>query len=83
MRYLKKPVYESLPVAYFLLGALLLWTSYRQAERWWSTPCGALGILGLVAGLVIWMRRRDYRATAEDYVRRGGSVGDSPDEQPP
>jgi hypothetical protein len=83
VRYLKKPVYESLPVAYFLLGALLLWMSYRQAEQWWSTPCGALGILGLVAGLMVWMRRRDYRATAEDYARRGRTVEDSADEQPP
>jgi hypothetical protein len=83
VRYLTKPVYESLPAAYFVLGVLLLWLSYRQAGQWWSTPCAALGILGLVAGLMVWMRRHDFRATGEDYAYRGRALGDPGDHEPP
>ena len=28
-----------------------------------------LGAVCLTAGLVVWMRRRDYRATQEEYQR--------------
>jgi hypothetical protein len=28
-----------------------------------------LGALCMTAGLVVWMRRRDYRATQEEYQR--------------
>jgi hypothetical protein len=76
MPHLNRPVYESLPGAYGVLGAALLWLSYRHREAWWSTACALAGLAGLVAGLMIWMRRRDYRALASDYRNRGGPVAD-------
>ena len=82
MRHLNKPLYESLPVVYAALGAALLWTSYRHRDRGWSTLCAVAGLLGLVAGLVVWMRRRDFRATSADYMQRGRPVGESSDEPP-
>jgi hypothetical protein len=82
MPHLRRPVYESLPGAYALAGALLLWVSYRYREVWWSTPCALAGLAGLIVGLVIWMRRRDYRATSADYRRRGRPVGDLEDPRP-
>ena len=78
---LSKPVYESLPTVYVVLGVLLLWWSYRGSEAWWSSLCALLGFVLIVAGLVVWMRRRDYRATSADYLRRGRPVVDPGDEQ--
>ena len=81
MRQLNKPVYESLPAVYAGLGATLLWLSYRHQEAWWSTPCALAGLVGLIAGLVLWMRRLDYRATSVDYQHRGRPLGGARDEQ--
>lgn len=74
MPYLSKRVYESLPGVYAALGATLLWLSYRYRAEWWSTTCAVAGLVGAVAGLMIWMHRRDYRATSADYLRRGKPV---------
>jgi len=82
VRHLNKPFYESLPLLYGALGATLLWLSYRYRESGWSTPCAVAGLLGLVVGLMVWMRRRDYRATSADYMHRGRPVGESADEPP-
>jgi hypothetical protein len=76
MPHLVKPVYESLPAAYGALGAALLWASYHWRGEWWSTPSAALGFVAVVAALVLWMHRRDYRATSADYLRRGRPVID-------
>ena len=78
---LNRPLYESLPALYAGLGAVLLGLSYHGRESWWSTLCALGGLLALVSGLVIWMRRREYRATSADYLRRGRSVAEPGDEQ--
>jgi hypothetical protein len=78
---LNKPVYESLPALYAAIGATLVWLSYRHQDYWWSTLCALAGFLGLIAGLVVWMHRRDYRATSLDYRHRGRPVSGSGDEQ--
>lgn len=80
MTRLHRPIYESLPALYVLAGALLLWLSYRDRDLWWSTLCAVGGLAAMVAGLMVWMRRRDYRATSADYVRRGRPPGESSDE---
>jgi hypothetical protein len=82
VRQINKPLYESLPVLYAVLGAVLLWLSYRYRNTAWSTPCALAGLLGLVVGLMVWMRRRDFRATSGDYMQRGRPVGESADEPP-
>ena len=79
---LTKPIYESLPAVYALLGAMLLWLSFHWREAWWSTPCALAGLLALVAALVLWMHRRDYRSTSADYLQRGRPVVEPGDEQP-
>ena len=76
MPHLNRGVYESLPAAYAVLGAALLWLSYRHREDWWSTVCALAGFAGVVVGLVIWMHRRDYRAMGADYRNRGRPVVD-------
>ena len=78
---LNKPVYESLPAAYATLGAALVWASYQWRAAWWSTLGALGGFTAIVAALVLWMHRRDYRATSADYLRRGRPVVDPGDEQ--
>jgi hypothetical protein len=77
--YLNRPVYESLPGVYVVLGAALLWVSYRYNDAWWSTVCALAGFAAMVAGLMIWLHRRDYRAMGADYSNRGGPVVDRED----
>ena len=57
----------------------------RTVTRWSASRCSpwrssvdrgprglllALGALGLIGGLVLWMRRRDYRANHAEYDQR-------------
>ncbi len=65
------PVYESLPWLYFAGGVLLLLASYRLHAGLWSMLLLLAGVLGLVGGAVIWLRRRDFRATHAEYWGRG------------
>ena len=81
MARLSKPLYESLPGVYVALGAALLWASYHWRNDWWSTLGAVLGFAVTVLGLVLWMHRRDVRATSADYQRRGGPVVESNDER--
>ncbi len=78
---LSKPIYESLPGAYVALGATLLWASYYWRTAWWSTLSAVAGFVAVVLGLVLWMHRRDFRATSADYQRRGRPVVDPNDQQ--
>ena len=71
---LNKPMYESLPAFYGGIGTVVLWLSYRFRDSWWSSLCALGGLAALVAGLAVWMHRRDYRATSADYLRRGRPV---------
>ena len=59
--WVSKPVYEAVPYVYLVSGACLLGLSVYLDYWYWPTLCLVLGIVCLVAGLVIWLRRRDYR----------------------
>ncbi len=60
--WVSKPIYEGLPYFYLLLGALSLAGSMYVAHWYWPTICFVLGMLCLVAGLVVLLKRRDARA---------------------
>ncbi len=64
---LSKPVYESLPWAYALGGAALIAISHRLHSGWLAALLLLLGMLGMVAGAAIALRRRDFRATRAEY----------------
>jgi hypothetical protein len=70
---MRRPLYESLPALYAALGVgALIWGYALQAEaRWLSALLSCAGLLALLAGLVIWLRRRDYRRLREEYRVRG------------
>jgi hypothetical protein len=64
--WIPRPLYEAIPYAYIAAGALLLAAAWvvEQGPRGWMLAAGAGG---LVAGLVIWLRRRDYRSNQAEY----------------
>ena len=69
--WLSKPLYESLPFYYVGVGLLALTASLYVNYWYWPLICTAVGIASLIAGLVVWLRRRDYRQS-----RSRGNVTD-------
>jgi hypothetical protein len=69
---LSRPLYEGLPWIYILCGVLALAASYRHRGGAVSALIGLLGILAVIAGIVILLRRRDFRELSSKY--------ESPDE---
>ena len=63
--WVSKPVYEAVPYVYVVSGACMLALSVYLDYWYWPTICLLFGIACLVAGLVIWLRRRDYRHRQE------------------
>ena len=61
--WVSKPIYESLPYFYLLVGALSLAASMYIGHWYWPTICFVTGLVCLVAGLVVLLKRRDYRVT--------------------
>ena len=61
--WVSKPIYESLPYFYLLVGAVSLGASMYLNHWYWPTICFVVGLLCLVAGLVVLLKRRDYRVT--------------------
>jgi len=59
--WLTKPIYELLP--YFYLGAGLAALSASMYLNYWYWPiiCLLAGIALVAAGLVLWLKRRDFR----------------------
>jgi predicted anti-sigma-YlaC factor YlaD len=67
--WIPRPVYEALPYLYVAAGVAMLLAAYFLRPG----PRGGLvvaGLAALVAGLVLWMHRRDYRATQSEYDGR-------------
>ncbi|HSG65032.1 MAG TPA: hypothetical protein VLD39_08525 [Gammaproteobacteria bacterium] len=59
--WLPKSVYEALPYYYMGLGVAAGVASFL-VERWlWPEIIAVVGIVSLIAGLVLWLKRRDYR----------------------
>jgi len=59
--WLSKPVYESLPYYYIALGFAAVLASVHIEGWFWSELFGFGGLLSLVGGLVLWLKRRAYR----------------------
>jgi hypothetical protein len=76
-----KPVYDSLPWAYALAGAVLIAISYQLHSGSLSVLLLLAGTLGLVGGVAIWLRRRDFRATHAEYWSQDRQPGDDADDE--
>jgi LPXTG-motif cell wall-anchored protein len=65
-----KPVYESLPWLYSSCGAAALVAGYRLRTGASATLISLGGLIVIIAGVAVWLRRRDARARSAAY--RGG-----------
>ena len=68
--WISRPLYELLPYLYMLLGAVLLIAAWLVHLRVWPSIFLAVGALSLMAGLVLWLRRKDYRTKQAEYDSR-------------
>ena len=67
-RHLSRPVYEGLPWFYMAFGLAALVASYLLAAHGvLSFVIGLLGLVTLVYGIVVFLRRRDFRALRSEY----------------
>ncbi len=64
---LSRPLYEGLPWIYLALGLAALAGSYFAPSGALSLLVGLMGFLGLLGGIVVLLRRRDYRAMRAQY----------------
>jgi len=64
---LSRPLYEGLPWIYVACGLAALVGSYRSSSRSFSLLIGLLGLLSVLAGIVVLLRRRDYRELRSHY----------------
>lgn len=69
---LSRPVYELLPYAYIVSGLLAVAGSYFLASGIWAEIVLVLGLLCVVGGSVILLKRRDARARRTEY--KGGAL---------
>lgn len=61
--WLSKPLYESLPFYYVVVGLVALFAGLYVNYWYWPIICTVFGLGSLVGGLAIWLKRRDYRSS--------------------
>ena len=61
--WLSKPLYELLTYYYIVIGIAAVLTGFYVNYWYWPQICTAVGFAGLVGGLVVLLKRRDYRAS--------------------
>jgi hypothetical protein len=65
--WLPKPVYEALPYVYAALGVLFIGESWIGATGWLSALLLVAGSGLLLIGIVLWLRRKDFRDEQRQY----------------
>ena len=69
---LSKPVYESLPLLYVVIGVAAIAIAYFEPGRIRSVVAFVIGLLAAIAALTIFLHRQDRRALRREY--RGDSL---------
>lgn len=71
--WISKPVYESLPYFYLVVGAICLVAAMYVNHGYWPTICFVMGFLCLTGGLVVLLKRRDARIGSRRKNNRGAA----------
>ena len=64
---LARPVYETLPLLYLLIGALAILIAYFDPKSSRAMIAFVIGFLAEIAALTVFLRRQDYRAQSKEY----------------
>jgi hypothetical protein len=65
--WLARPLYEVLPYLYMLMGVALLGWAWSLQLTTLPGLVMFVGALSLLAGIVLWLRRRDFRRRQAEY----------------
>jgi len=68
--WISRPLYELLPYLYMLVGTGLLAAAWLIEAEIWPSVFLSVGALSLMGGLVLWLRRKDYRTKQAEYDSR-------------
>ena len=64
---LARPIYESLPYCYMAMAALAIFLFYLDPIGPRAIAAFAIGVIAATAGLMLILRRQDYRALSREY----------------
>ncbi|MGH8250794.1 MAG: hypothetical protein ACREVI_08850 [Steroidobacteraceae bacterium] len=64
---LVRPLYESLPWVYVIVGVAAVAYSFMWRAPGWSDVMAGIGLIAMISGLVLFLRRRDYRIQKRHY----------------
>ena len=62
-----RPLYELLPYAYVVIGLAAGVASFMWRAASWSWTLAVAGVIAMLGGLVLILRRRDYRIQKRHY----------------
>jgi hypothetical protein len=68
--WIARPIYELLPYLYMLVGIVLLGVAWVLDMETLPGVLMIVGSLSLLGGLVLWLRRKDYRTRQAEYTNR-------------
>ncbi len=68
--WIARPIYELLPYAYMVVGAILLGAAWFLNLETLPGVLLVVGSLSMLAGIVLWLRRKDYRTRQAEYTNR-------------
>ncbi len=67
---LARPVYESLPYVYMVIGGLAIFLFYIGEDGLGTEIAFVIGVIAETAALTLYLRRQDYRALSREYPRQ-------------
>ena len=68
--WIARPIYELLPYVYMAVGAVLIGAAWFLTMETLPSVMLGLGSLSLLAGIVLWLRRKDYRTRQSEYSNK-------------
>jgi hypothetical protein len=64
---LARPVYESLPYFYMIIGGLAIFLFYFDPVELHAAVAFAIGLIAETAALTLLLRRQDFRELGREY----------------